>query len=290
MSREAHLVWEVGATLGEGPVWVERDEALWFVDIKQQKIHRFDPATAQGRSWNAPEQVGFVFPAKSGGFIAGLQSGLHHFDPRKGGFRLIVAVEPGSPDNRLNDGVVDPEGRLWFGTMDNTERSSTGAYYCFHRGKLTRTNLTAITITNGPAISPDGRTLYWVDTLGGTLSSCEIMGTGVLGPSQLVVRIDDADGKPDGPTVDSEGCIWISLFFGSEARRYSPAGELLERVRFPVSNITKIGFGGRDMDTAFATTAKLHLSPDRLALQPLAGSLFAFHAGVRGIPSPPVAD
>ena len=80
MSREAHLVWEVGATLGEGPVWVERDEALWFVDIKLQKIHRFDPATAQGRSWDAPEQVGFVFPAKSGGFIAGLQSGLHHFD------------------------------------------------------------------------------------------------------------------------------------------------------------------------------------------------------------------
>jgi D-xylonolactonase len=104
------------------------------------------------------------------------------------------------------------------------------------------------------------------------------------------VRIKDEEGKPDGPTVDSEGCIWIALFFGSEARRYSPAGELLERVRFPVSNITKIGFGGPDLDTAFATTAQLHLSPDKLALQPLAGSLFAFHAGVRGIASPPVGD
>jgi D-xylonolactonase len=290
MSREAHLAWEVGATLGEGPVWVERDDALWFVDIKQQKIHRFDPATAQGKSWDAPEQVGFVFPARSGGFIAGLQSGLHHFDPKKGKFRLLVEVEPRSPDNRLNDGVVDREGRLWFGTMDNTEKSSTGAFYCFHRGKLTRTNLTSITITNGPAISPDGRTLYWVDTLGGTISSCEIMGAGQLGPSQLVVRIKDGEGKPDGPTVDSEGCIWIGLFFGSEARRYSPAGELLERVRFPVSNITKIGFGGPDMDTAFATTAQLHLSPEKLALQPLAGSLFAFQAAVRGITSPPVAD
>jgi D-xylonolactonase len=290
MSREAHLVWEVGATLGEGPVWVERDESLWFVDIKQQKVHRFDPATAQGKSWDAPEQVGFVFPAKSGGFIAGLQSGLHRFDPRKGTFKLIVEVEPGSPDNRLNDGVVDREGRLWFGTMDNMEKNSTGAFYCFHRGKLNRTNLTAITITNGPAVSPDGGTLYWVDTLVGTISSCEIMGTGVLGPSQLVVRIDDAEGKPDGPTVDSEGCLWISLFFGSEVRRYSPAGELLERVRFPVSSITKIGFGGPDLDTAFATTAQLHLAPEELALQPLAGSLFAFQADVRGVASPVVAD
>jgi D-xylonolactonase len=290
MSREAHLVWEVGAILGEGPVWVERDEALWFVDIKQQKIHRFDPATAQGKSWDAPEQVGFVFPAKSGGFIAGLQSGLHHFDPKKGTFKLLVEAEPGSPDNRLNDGAVDPEGRLWFGTMDNTERNPTGAFYCFHRGKLTRTNLTSITITNGPAISPDGSTLYWVDTLGGTISSCEIMGAGALGPSQLVVRIADGEGKPDGPAVDSEGCIWISLFFGSEVRRYSPAGELLERVRFPVSSITKIGFGGPDLDTAFATTARLHLPPEKLALQPLAGSLFAFQAGVKGAPSPLVAD
>ena len=113
---------------------------------------------------------------------------------------------------------------------------------------------------------------------------------GVLGPSQLVVRINDGDGKPDGPTVDSEGGIWISLFFGSEVRRYSPAGELLERVRFPVSSITKIAFGGPDLDTAFATTAQLHLAPEKLALQPLAGSLFAFQAGVRGISSPPVAD
>ena len=290
MSREAHLVWEVGAQLGEGPVWVERDKALWFTDIKRKQVYRFDPATADGRSWDAPEQIGFVFPAKSGGFIAGLQSGLHRFDPKKGKFKLLLEVEPGSPNNRLNDGVVDSQGRLWFGTMDDTEREKTGAYYCFHRGKLIRTNLTGIAITNGPAVSPDGRTLYWVDTLGGTISACEILGTGQLGPSQLVCRIADQEGKPDGPTVDSEGGIWISLYWGSEARRYSPAGELLERVRFPVSNITKVGFGGPDLDTAFATTARHLLQPDQLARQPLAGALFAFQAGVTGVPGTLVAD
>ncbi|WOI45576.1 SMP-30/gluconolactonase/LRE family protein [Acidovorax sp. BLS4] len=91
---------------------------------------------------------------------AQLQSGLHRFDPKKGKFKLLVAMEPGSPENRLNDGVVDPKGRLWFGTMDDSEKSRTGAYYCFHRGKLTRTNITSIAITNGPAISPDGSVLY----------------------------------------------------------------------------------------------------------------------------------
>ena len=290
MTREAHLVWEVGAQLGEGPVWVERDQALWFTDIKRRQVHRVDPENGDQRSWEAPEQIGFILPAKSGGFIAGLQSGLHRFDPKKGSFKLLVEVEPGNPDNRLNDGVVDPKGRLWFGTMDDSEKSASGAFYCFTRGKLTRTNLTGIAITNGPAVSPDGRLLYWVDTLKGTVSACEIWGDGQLGPSQLVVRIDPKDGNPDGPTVDSEGGIWVSLYSGWEARRYSPAGELVERVRFPVSNITKVAFGGHDLETAFATTARHLLSDEKLARQPLAGSLFAFHPGVKGVASPLIAD
>jgi len=124
-------VWPIAAELGEGPVWVERDRALWFVDIKRQQIHRYDPADGAKRSWPAPEQVGFVFPAERGGFLAGLQSGLYHFDEATGAFELIVAVESGLPTNRLNDGVVDPEGRLWFGTMDNGERAKSGAFYCF---------------------------------------------------------------------------------------------------------------------------------------------------------------
>lgn len=290
MSRQAHLVWEVGAELGEGPVWVERDQALWFTDIKKRQVHRVDPESGDQRSWDAPAQIGFILPAKSGGFIAGFQGGLHRFDPKKGTFTLLTAVEADRPDNRLNDGVVDPVGRLWFGTMDDTEQANTGAFYCFYRGKLTRTNLTSISITNGPAISPDGKVLYWVDTLGGTISACEIWGEGQLGPSQLVVRIDPQEGYPDGPTVDSEGAIWISLFSGWETRRYSPAGELLERVRFPVANITKIAFGGSDLQTAFATTARHLLKPDQLNQQPLAGALFAFSAGVTGVACPLVDD
>ena len=279
-------VWHLGAELGEGPVWIERERALWFVDIKAQKIHRFDPADGSKRSWDSPEPVGFIFPAQSGGFVAGLQSGLFRFDENSGGFDLVVEVEPDQPDNRLNDGVVDPSGRLWFGTMDNGERARTGAFYCFHDGQLSPTGIDGIAITNGPAASPDGRLLYMVDTLKGTIDCAEIRDGGTLGERRPFVHIPPAEGHPDGPTIDSEGCVWIALYSGWEARRYSPQGELLDRIRFPVANITKIAFGGDDLRLAYATTARLHLDDAEIARQPGIGDLFEFRVDVPGVCCP----
>ncbi|HYJ82705.1 MAG TPA: SMP-30/gluconolactonase/LRE family protein [Allosphingosinicella sp.] len=288
-ATEPKSVWDVAATLGEGPVWVERDRALWFTDIKGRRVHRYDPATGGRQTWVAPEQVGFVLPARDGGFIAGLMSGLHRFDESTGRFTLIAEIEPERPNNRLNDGVVDPAGRLWFGTMDNGENAKTGAFYRFERGAVAATGLDGIAITNGPALSPDGRTLYFVDTRAGTIGSAEVGEDGSLGPARPFARIDPAEGHPDGPSVDSEGFVWVGLYAGWEARRYSPAGELAERVRFPVANITKIAFGGDDLRTAYATTARQMLTPAEIARQPRAGDLFEFRVDVPGLPSPLVA-
>ena len=286
MASEPSVAWALEAELGEGPVWVERDQALWFVDIKKQLIHRFDPASGDKQSWEAPQQVSFLFPAESGGFVAGLHHGLYRFDERDGSFELIVEVEPDKPNNRLNDGVVDIEGRLWFGTMDNAEQSQSGAFYCFADGTLTHTGVEGIAITNGPAVSPDGRTLYLVDTKEGTIEAADIDDDGKIGARRPFVKVDAADGHPDGPTVDSEGCLWIALYDGWEVHRYSPIGDLLERIRFPVSNITKIAFGGPDLRTAYATTARQLLKPDDIARQPQIGDLFEFAAGIAGVPCP----
>ena len=288
MAAEPQVVWDLAAELGEGPVWV--DDALWFTDIKKHQVHRLDPATGDQRTWQAPEQVGFVLPARSGGFIAGLQSGLHRFDPDSGEFTLVREVEPKRPTNRLNDGVVDPSGRLWFGTMDNAETEKSGSFYRYARGELAHSGISGVAITNGPAVSPDGKTLHWVDTLERTISACEIAPDGTLGPSRLIVTIEQGGGNPDGPTCDAEGCIWISLYGGWEARRYSPSGELLQRLRFPVANITKIAFGGPDLRTAYATTARQKMSQEQIARQPQIGHLFAFSVEVPGLPCPRIDD
>jgi len=284
--NKPEVVWELAAELGEGPVWVQRDQALWFVDIKKRHIHRYDSANGNKASWDAPEQVGFVLPAERGGFVVGLQSGLYHFDEGSGAFGLIVEVEPDKPDNRLNDGVVDPAGRLWFGTMDNNEKAKSGAFYCFAGGLLRPTGVEGIAITNGPAVSPDGHILYFVNTLEGTIESAKILGDGELGERAPFARIGLKEGYPDGPTIDSNGHVWISLYAGWEARCFSPAGELIERMRFPVANITKLAFGGNDLRTAFATTARQMLSPEEISSQPQIGDLFEFRVDVPGVPCP----
>lgn len=280
---EVRNVWSLGAELGEGPVWVERDRALWFTDIKKRHIHRFDPVDASGKSWDAPEYVGFVLPAAVGGFVAGLQSGLHHFDPESGAFRALAEVDSHLPANRLNDAVVDPAGRLWFGTMDNEEKAATGAIYRLGDDGTVVQSGGECCITNGPAVSPDGRTLYHVDTLAKTIYACTISDDGSPTDRRVFCTVGEDGGYPDGPSVDAEGCVWIGLYAGWSARRYSPAGELLETVRFPTANITKIAFGGDDLRTAFATTARQGMSEAELADQPQAGDLFAFKVDTPGL-------
>ena len=275
-------VCEIHATLGEGPVWVERDKALWFVDIKQQKVHRFDPADASLKSWDAPRQVSWILPADDGGLIAGLQDGLYRFDPGSGDFSRFAEVEPDRPGNRLNDACTDSKGRIWFGSMDDGESEITRHFYRYERGTLADSGLAPVAITNGPAVSPDGRLLYHTDTLGQVIHVSELGEDGNVGPAREFVRFAKDEGYPDGPVVDSEGCVWTGLYAGWEARRYAPDGRLLDTVRFPVANITKLAFGGPDLRTAFATTAAKGLSAEELARQPEAGNLFSFRVNVAG--------
>ncbi|MEP9402278.1 SMP-30/gluconolactonase/LRE family protein [Sphingomonas sp. VNH70] len=277
-------VWDLQAPLLEGPVWVARDAALWFGCIKTPRVHRYDPATNERRSWAAPAQCGFVLPSADGRFIAGLQTGLHRFDPVTGAFELLVDPEPTLPGNRLNDATVDGAGRLWFGTMDDGESAATGAIYRLGADGRCVASSPRIAITNGPAVSPDGRTLYHVDTLGGDVFACAIADDGSLTDRRVFTTIPNAEGHPDGPCVDAEGCVWIGLYGGWGIRRYSPKGELLETVRMPVDAITKIAFGGPDLKTVFATTANKHHDAEAAAAQPLAGNLFRFEVDVPGVP------
>lgn len=289
MSGAPESVCAVQATLGEGPVWIGREAALWFVDIKRKKLHRFDPASAALRSWDAPAQIGWVLPTADGGLIAGLQGGLYLFDAATGQFTLHAPVEADLPGNRLNDACTDAQGRIWFGSMDDEEEADTGVFHVYARGRIAPAGLPPVSITNGPAISPDGRRLYHTDTLGKAIHVADLAEDGSLSGSRLFVSFGPDEGYPDGPVVDAEGCLWTGLFAGWEARRYSPDGGLLERVRFPVANVTKLAFGGEDLRTVYATTAAKGLDEAARAAQPLAGNLFSFRADVAGQAVTPAA-
>ncbi len=289
MTAEPECVSPLGMTLGEGPVWSPGERALWFVDIKQRKLHRWSE-TEGLRSWDAPDQTGFVLPLETAGWVAGVRSGLHRFDPATGAFELITTVEPDRPQNRLNDGTVDARGRLWFGSMDDSEHGDTGALYRWDGAGAPVRMDDGYGITNGPAISPDGRRLYHTDTRRRTMFVFDLAEDGSLSSKREFLRFGEGEGNPDGPVVDAEGCVWTAQFAGWGVRRYSPDGELLAFVRFPVANITKVAFGGEDLCTVYATTARLHLSPEQAQAQPLAGGLFRFRSDTPGQPPYKVRD
>jgi len=276
-----HLL-NVQATLGEGPVWDQRAGILWFVDIMAPAIHRFDPVTGERASWTAPSKVGWVVPGTGDDLIAGLAGGLYRFSPESGHFTLLHPVEPDLPGNRINDCGVDPHGTIWFGTMDDSEREASGRFYRFDGKTVRDAGIAPMCITNGPAISPDGRTLYAVDTLARRILACPIGDT--AGSAQIFASIAEADGYPDGVTCDAEGGIWLGLWGGWMARRYDRSGAVTDEVRFPVANVTKIALGGPDGRTAYATTARKGLDREALAVQPLAGDVFTFPVRVPGLP------
>lgn len=285
MADDVRSVSNVAATLGEGALWF--GEALWFVDIKGQRIYRFDPAAQRLRHWDTPAQVGWVLPSARGGMIVGLQTGLFRFDPDAATFALLHNPEPDEPGNRLNDATTDARGRLWFGTMDNGERKLTGRLYRCAEGSCVDTGLPAVAITNGPAVSADAKTLYHTDTLGKVIWRVPIHDDASLGTPVRHVTIEEGAGFPDGTVIDAEGCLWTGLYGGWGVRRYDPSGKLVRTVRFPVANVTKMAFGGPGLRTAYATTARKGLSDSEVRTQAGAGDLFAFDPGVAGLPVTP---
>jgi sugar lactone lactonase YvrE len=274
----------LGATLGEGPLWDPLRQALWFVDIKSGHIHRCDAAGGNRATIAVGGAPSFILPRESGGFVVGNRHGLHGFDgERITGTIADVAMRP---DNRFNDAMTDARGRLWFGSMDNLEAEASGQVYVHADGAIHPAG-GACVITNGPAISGDARWLYHVDTLERLIWRFDVSEGNKLDKGEPFVRIEEAAGTPDGVTIDAEDHVWVGLWGGWAARRYAPDGRLVQEVRFPCANVTKLAFGGPDLKTAFATTARAGLDAAALKEQPLAGSVFAFPVAVPGAPVTP---
>ena len=249
----------VGAALGEGPVWSADQQRLLFVDIDGKRLHRFDPATGAHDAWALAENAGCVAPARGGGFIAGMRSGIWRLDDA-GAQTVKLADNPADPaKSRFNDGRTDPVGRFLVGTIDEAKAGGVAALYRWDRRGLA-TLATDLMTSNGLAFSPDGRTLYHSDTPRFVIWRYDYdPATGEAANQRVSARLDpDAPdrGRPDGAATDADGCYWSSLWDGGRLHRYDPDGQLMGAYPLPVRRPTMPCFGGPDLKTLFVTTAR----------------------------------
>ena len=276
--------------LGEGPVW---DEAgfLWWVDIKAPALHRYRSEGGEVRSWPMPEPVGSLALRRRGGLILALQSGFAFFDPDSGDLQRLFDPEPGSPQNRLNDGKCDPLGRFWAGSMHDPEQDPSGGLFRLDADLgLERFDM-GFVVTNGPAWSGDGQTFYFNDSAERCIFAFDFdMRAGRLGRRRLFARVPPEAGHPDGQCIDAEDHLWTAHWNGARVTRYRPDGEVDRVIDLPVPLVTSCCFGGPDLDILYVTTARIGLKAAALEAAPLSGGLFAVSGlGVQGRPSPKFA-
>ena len=284
--KEISCVADVRAILGEGPVWVEREQALYWVDINGRKIFRLRDGMTE--DWETPLKIGSIWPRAQGGFVAGTEDGLA-FTGDFRSFDLFANPDEELPDNRFNDGKADRQGRFWAGTMDNNERKASGTLYRLDPDRSLRAIDTGYHVTNGPAFSPDGRTMYHNDSARQLTYAFDIDAAGNATNRRTFIQFGKGEGFPDGMTVDAEGCLWIAFWDGWCLRRYSPAAERLAELAMPVQRPTSCAFGGKRLETLYISSARRDLEGTELDRQPLAGGLFAADVGVHGIAERPFA-
>lgn len=283
------LIWDAHAVLGEGPVWVDRDSALYWVDIKQHLIHRLTWPAGQRKTWRVAEQIGTIHPMADGRFVGGLKDGVYAITLREEAEDAVVDLmcdpEPSYPGNRINDGKVGPDGAFWFGTMDDAEVRPTGSLHRLTtKGEHSIVD-TGYVITNGPGFSPDGSVLYHTDTLGRTIYRFDLDKAGAASGKRRFIALSEASGYPDGMCVDAEGGIWQAHWDGARLTRFSADGVPVAVVPLPVANVTSCVFGGENLQTLFITTASKGLNAVQRAAQPHAGGLFAVDLSIVGLPT-----
>ena len=230
-----------------------------------------------------------MLPRASGGYVAALQDGFYTLSD-DGRTELIAPVEADDPSTRMNDGETDPQGRFWAGTMGWAAEPNAGALYRLDPGGTVTRMLDDVTISNGLGWSPDGRTMYYADTVTSSRGPLRLRPvSGDIKNRREFVTVRHGGGRPDGLTVDSEGAVWVATWPGYGVHRYLPDGTLDAVIPLPVSNVSSIELGGPDLRDAFITTAWELLTEEEHAAQPLAGSLFRTRVNVPGIPRTPFA-
>lgn len=282
-------VLDAKAILGEGAVWDVAEQALYWVDIEGGRVHRFDPSDGSDALYEIGERVGCLTLREGGGAVLGTQSGLFGYDFTTRQATRLAAPEADRPDNRFNDAATDPRGRWWIGSvgMMRPQRPEAAFYRLDPDHTVTRW-LDGVYTTNGLAFSPDGRTMYLSDSFPEVrmVWACDYdLDTGAPTDRRPFFDTRQVAGRPDGATVDADGCYWMAGVGGWQLVRLTPRGEVDMIVEMPVERPSRPMFGGAELATLYVTTIREGISDG--TDQPQAGGLFAVTGlPVGGVPTP----
>ncbi|RSL32144.1 SMP-30/gluconolactonase/LRE family protein [Salibacterium salarium] len=285
--KEASLVVDKKALLGEGPSWDETKEVLYWVDIEGEKIHRYHPNRQENQTLETGQHPGAVVVHRSNEVVAAMQNGFYLIDVEEETFSPIVDPEQSIPSNRFNDGKCDPAGRFWAGTMAYDKQKGQGSLYCLEKDYTLTIKVDNVGISNGLAWSLDRQTMYYIDTPTRLVSAFDYdIDSGAISNRRTIITFSEVAGNPDGMTIDSEGMLWIAHFRGWKVSRWNPeSGECVDEIQVPASQVTSCVFGGEDLKTLYITTARQNLTDEQLTQEPHAGGLFAIDLDVKGTPS-----
>lgn len=273
--------------LGEGLLWSARDNAVYWTDIVGKKLWRLSLANEAVTHWDMPEMIGWIIERTGGGFVVGLQSGFYRLSLEPFSLALIANPHPERPGNRLNDAKADAWGRIWAGSMPVADGPAskwpaTGALYRLDPDCTVSRHDDDLTIANGPALSPDGRSLYHTDSARSTVYRFALAADGTLGPRAVHLEFPPDVGAPDGMACDADGGLWIAFYHhdpacNSRVARFLPSGAFDREIRVPTAHVTNLVFAGPNLDRMFITSASGGLD------DPNAGALFEVDPGSRGM-------
>ncbi len=283
---EPRLISESRAELGEGPVWDEREQRLYWVDIERGELHSCGPAGERPLSTRIGGRICCIALRRDRpGLIAGLERSIATIEPDPLHITTLAEFDGLPAQVRCNDGKCDPAGRFWVGTYDMSNSAATGWLYRYARGGIPERTAGPFICTNGPAFSPDGTILYCVDTYGRRIDAWRVQSDGSLRDRFCLARFDSPDcGFPDGLTCDAAGCLWVAEWGAARVSRLSPTGERVEVIRLPARQPTSCVLGGPGLQQLYITSAAQGLDCSATEGAP-DGGLFAVDVAVPGLPA-----
>jgi D-xylono/L-arabinono-1,4-lactonase len=271
--------------VGEGPLWNPDSQLLLWLDIPPGIIYSFDPRTRALGWQNAGAPTGGMTLQDDGNLLLFQDGRVSVLEPSGNRREVVSGLCPGN--DRFNDVIADPEGRVFAGAM-----GGAGRLFRFNLDGTAEEVLHGLGIPNGMGFSPDLRQFYFIDTIPHSIYVFDYdRASGAISRQRVFAHFRDEEGFPDGMTVDADGFIWAAVWFGSRLKRFAPDGSLDREILFPSPQISCPAFGGQDLTDIYVTsansTAADYMMPPGFDVnaQPRGGDTFRVHVeGIRGRP------